>query len=83
MTSEQASSVRGQASRQLSWIKDGGLVVEDLKAVVSSLAERLASSSLDEQREGATSFLSLVNSAWSLETHVARDSADQMAMEIR
>ena len=68
---------------QLSWIKDGGLVEEELKAVVSALAMKLASSCLDVQREGATAFLSLINSTWSLETHVARDSADLIAMEIR
>ena len=66
-----------------SWIKDGELVPEKLKAVVSALAKRLASSSLDVQREGATSFLSLINTVWTLETHVARDSADLIANEMR
>ena len=80
MASEQA--VCGVSAR-LGWIKDGGLITEELKAVVSSLAKKLASSSLDMQREGATSLLSLINSVWSLETHVARDSADLIAMEMR
>ena len=71
---------------QLSWIKDGELLTDELKAVVSGLAKKLASSSRhsgDVQREGAKSFLSLINSVWSLETNVARDSADLIAMEIR
>ena len=80
MTSEQADS--GPAA-QFSWIKDGGLVEEELKAVVSALAKKLSSSSLDVQREGASSLLSLINSVWSLEIHVARDSADLIAIEIR
>ena len=66
-----------------SWVKDGELVPEELKSVVSALAEKLASGSLDIQREGATSFLSLINTVWTLETHVARDSADMIATEIR
>ena len=66
-----------------SWVKDGELVPEDLKAVISALAKKLASSSLDVQREGATSFLSLINTVWTLETHVARDSADMIATEMR
>ena len=66
-----------------SWIKDGELVPEELKAVVSALANKLASSSLEVQREGATSFLSLINTVWTLETHAARDSADLIATEIR
>ena len=66
-----------------SWVKDGELVPEDLKAVISALAKKLASSSLDVQREGATSFLSLINAVWTLETHVARDSADMIATEMR
>ena len=85
MTSKLAVHVRDDSgqSAQFNWIKDGGLIKEELKAVVSELAKKLASSSLDAQREGATSFLSLINSVWSLETHVARDSADFIAMEIR
>lgn len=85
MTSKQAIRDDDDSSQatQFSWIKDGGLVKEELKAVVSSLAKKLSSISLDVQREGTTSFLSLINSMWSLETHVARDSADLIAMEIR
>ena len=78
MTSEQ-----GGGSAPFSWIRDGRLIEEELKAVVSALAKKLASSSLDVRREGATSILSLINSCWSLEIHVARDSADLIAMEIR
>ena len=80
MSSGKAS--RGESAPP-SWVKDGELVPEELKAVVSALAKKLASSSLDVQREGATSFLSLINTVWTLETHVARDSADMIATEIR
>ena len=65
------------------WIKDGELVPSELKVVVTEHANKLSSVSLDAQLEGAEAFLSLVNSAWNLETHVARDSADLIAMEIR
>ena len=76
------SSGRGESAPP-SWVKDGELVPENLKEVVSALAKKLASSSLDVRREGATSFLSLINTVWTLETHVARDSADMIANEIR
>ena len=65
------------------WIKDGEVVTEELKAVVSELAKKLSSSSLDVQREGAEAFLSLINKVWTLETHAARDAADLIAVEIR
>ena len=77
------SSGRGKSAPPPSWVKDGELVPENLKEVVSALAKKLASSSLDVRREGATSFLSLINTVWTLETHVARDSADMIANEIR
>lgn len=77
------SSGRGESAPPPSWVKDGELVPENLKEVVSALAKKLASSSLDVRREGATSFLSLINTVWTLETHVARDSADMIANEIR
>lgn len=65
------------------WVKDGELVPSALKAVVSEHAKKLSSVSLDAQHEGAKAFLSLINTVWTLETHVARDSADFIAKEIR
>ena len=65
------------------WIKDGEVVTEELQAVVSEHTKKLASSSRDVQREGAEALLSLINKVWTLETHVARDSADSIAQEIR
>ena len=66
-----------------SWIKDGEVVPAELKTIVSVHAEKLSSSSLDVQREGAESLLSLINTVWTLETHAARDSADFIAKEIK
>ena len=67
---------------KLSWIKDGEVVTEDLKAVVSELAKKLSSLYL-VQREGAEAFLSLINKVWTLKTHAARNAADLIAAEIR
>ena len=68
-----------------SWLnKDGELVGEALKTLVSKLAKKLAHSSTTEaQCAQVEEFLSLINMVWRLETHVARDSADLIANEIK
>ena len=76
-------SAVGNDFSTLRWIKGGELIPTELKAVVSMHAEKLSSSSLDVQREGAEACLSLINTVWSLETHAARDAADLIAMETR
>ena len=65
------------------WIRDGKLVSEELKVVVSSYTEKLNSKSLEQQQEGADQLYSLVKTVWSLETHLARDAADLLCDEIR
>ena len=66
-----------------SWIKDGALVSEDLRAVVSSHTEKVKSEARDLQLEGAEQLYSLIMFVWSLETHLARDAADLVCDELR
>ena len=65
------------------WIRDGELVSEELKAVVSSHAKSLNSTKAEQQREGADRLYALIKSVWSLDTHLARDAADLVCDELR
>ena len=65
------------------WIRDGELVSEELKAVVSSHAKNLSSTKPEQQGEGADRLYALIKSVWSLDTHLARDAADLVCDELR
>ena len=82
-TADGAREVRGEPAPPC-WVKNGELDTEKLKQVVSGQVKKLsASRSLGVRREGVDAFLSLVKRVWTLETHVARDSADLIANELR
>ncbi len=65
------------------WIRDGELVSEELKTVVSSHAKNVSSTKAEQQREGADRLYELIKSVWGLDTHLARDAADLVCDDIR
>lgn len=65
------------------WIRDGELVSEELKAVVSSHAKNVRSSKPEQQREGADRLYALIKYVWGLDTHLARDAADLVCDDLR
>ena len=83
MASKKSKTKRVSSSP--SWLnKDGELVGESLKTLVSKLAKKLAHSSTAEaQCAQVEEFLALISMVWTLETHVARDSADLIANETK
>ena len=80
-----ASKKTKAARRSPNWInEDGELDTEALKTLVSKHAKKLAHGQSAEVQCGQVGeFLSLINMIWTLETHVARDSADLIANEIK
>ena len=65
------------------WARDGELVSEELKAVVSSYAKNVSSTKTEQQREGADRLYELIKSVWGLDAHFARDAADLVCDDIR
>ena len=66
-----------------SWVKDGLVSTDALKAEVATCARKLTSSSAATQGEGANQLYQLIMVVWAQETHIARDAADIVCDEIR
>ena len=65
------------------WIKEGAVCKDALRGEVACCAGKLSSSELSEQQEGASALYQLIMTAWDLDTHLARDSADIVCEEVR